>query len=118
MKCPDCPVAGVSSECIAITLGHYRLCELAATRCDYRRLIAVQSTGEPSGILCPEDPVDSPDLYSPSILGSYKAMHGCRHRRVIEGECPDCVGMCTRDGDEIKRFKADCFECIDAGRNL
>lgn len=64
------------------------------------------------------DPNENAVPFDPSILESYKAMHGCRHRRVIEGECPDCVGMCSRDGDEVKRFKAACFECIDAGQNL
>lgn len=118
MKCHDCPVAGLSVECLAVTLGHSRLCELAKTRCDYRRIIYQKSTGDHAPFVCPEDVIDGSDPYDPSILESYKAMHGCRHRRVIEGECPDCVGMCSRDGDEVKRFKAACFECIDAGQNL
>lgn len=64
-KCTACPVAALSVPCHAHTTGHRRFCELAGTRCDYRRLIYAQSTGEPAPFDCPADEPSTPPVSAP-----------------------------------------------------
>lgn len=41
----------------------------------------------------------------------YGRMHGCRFRRPIEGQCPDCRGLCTRGDDPAVVERDECFQC-------
>lgn len=59
------------------------------------------------------DHVDSP-VVSASDLELYKRMHGCHYRRVIEGECPDCRGLCTDPAKIGVKERADCFACLQS----
>lgn len=119
--CATCPRAA-GSYCLG--QNHSRVCLLRDPTPgnphfdpEYRNTSLAGEDGTNSAAVDPDPDLNSVP-FDPSILESYKAMHGCRWRRVIEGECPDCVGLCTIDGNEVRSPKADCFECIEAGRNL
>jgi len=55
------------------------------------------------------DPAGGPDLAAQYPL--YSRMHGCRFRRPIEGQCPDCRGLCTRGDDPAVVERDECFRC-------
>lgn len=117
--CATCPRAA-GSYCLGEH--HKRVCSLRdPTSPDYDpeyRNSSLAGEDSSASVVVVPDSADAPVEYDPSIFESFKAMHGCRWRRVIEGECPDCVGLCTLDGGESRKFKADCFVCIESGMNL
>lgn len=57
-------------------------------------------------------PVDDAAIEAQHRL--YKRMHGCRFRRPVEGQCPDCRGLCTRGDEPIVYERADCFACLES----
>lgn len=44
----------------------------------------------------------------------YSRMHGCRFRLPIEGQCPDCRGLCTRGDEDVVAERSECFACLES----
>jgi hypothetical protein len=108
VKCPHCPVPG--GNCLGERAA--RLCELAATRPDYRRLLVdrareVAATGE----------------QPPSLDAMLAAVSACRHRgrtlpHSIQAEC-GCGELteCRSGRGKVtgRVTLRDCLACISAG---